>query len=497
MVPQRELTIDDYIKILQRRWLLIAALTLAGVGLAMAGTKMLPKKFTSETVVLVQPPAIGPGVVEPVVSDDVNQRLATMQPQILSRSRLEPIIRKFSLFGEDQGRVSMDDLVDRLRKGIDVTPVQPMARTNAQGLPGFTISVTFDDAATAQQICSTVTSMFLEENSTVRQEKSEQATEFLRSQVADAKANLDQMDARLAAFQKAHLGELPDDRDMNLNVLSGLVAQLDAATQALGRAQQDKTFAESSLAEQLATWRATLEGHNPATSEQQIATMEAQLTALKSRYTDDHPDVARLKRDIAAAKAALAADNDKKATAPEQPLHTPPEPAQIKSLRDQIRQYEQVIQDRTTQQEELHRRIKVYQERVESSPTVEQEATALTRDYKSTQESYDNLNKQLQQAEMATRLEEKQQGEQFAILEPANYPDKPSFPNPLKFTLAGLGGGLAMGLGLTLLLEMRDTSVRNDKDVEALLHLPVLVSVPALVSLAGKTKGSAGATSRA
>jgi polysaccharide chain length determinant protein (PEP-CTERM system associated) len=487
MVPQKELTVEDYITILRRRWILIACFSVAGLGLGVAATQMLPKKFKSETVVLVEEPAVK--IVTPVVDSDTNQRLATMQQQILSRSRLEPIIRKLSLYGDDLNRVSMDDLVLGLRKNIEVTPVQPMARTNAPGLPGFTISVTFADPAMAQKICSTITSMFLDENSVVRQQQSQETTEFLRSQLAAAEADMNAQDAALAAFQKNHLGELPDDRAMNLNVLNGLAAQLDAVTQALGRAQQDKTFAESSLAEQVATWKASQEGHNPETQQQQIAAMEAQLAVLKSKYTDDHPDVARLKRDIAAAKK-LAEASGKTAAPVESQTGVQTEPAAMKTLRDQIHQLDQTIQDRTAQQEDLHRRIKLYQSRMESSPAVEQEAKSLTRGQKAAQESYDELKKQLEKAEMATRLETEQQGEQFKILEPANFPLKPFFPDVFKFSVGGLAGGIALSLGLTLLLEMRDTSVRSDKELEALIHLPVLVVVPALSSAAGKVKGA-------
>jgi len=487
MIPQRELTAEDYINILRRKWPLIAILAVVGGGLGLGASQILPKRYTSQTVVLVERPTVPGDYVKPVVNADTSQRLATMQQEILSRSRLEPIIHKLSLYTPDIERVPMDDLVGRLRKTIEVTPVQPMARTNVPGLPGFSISVTFAEPSVAQQICSTVTSMFLEENLRVRQHQAEQTTDFLTNQLEVAKDKLDEQDSKLATFQRAHLGSLPDDQDMNLNVLGGLASQLDAATQALSRAQQDKTFAESSLAQQRAAWQATLEGRNPETYEQQIATLEAQLATLKSKYTDDHPDVVKMKRDIAAAKR-MAEANDQKIAAAETPTKAMAEPAQIQSLRAQIHQYDQVIQDRTAQQEELHRRIRTYQARVESSPTIEQEYKAMTRDYQSALEFYNALLKQRDLAAMATDLERQQQSEQFRVLDPASFPDRPSFPNRLTFALGGLGGGLALGLGLTLLLEMRDTSVRSDRDVESLLHLPILAVVPTLKPLSSKAK---------
>jgi polysaccharide chain length determinant protein (PEP-CTERM system associated) len=490
MAPQRELTIDDYIGILRRRWPIILALTLFGAGIGIGLTKLLPKRYTSKTLVLVEQPNLAPIALPGSVSSDTSERFASMQQQILSSSRLEPVIKRLNLYVEDVNKTPMEDLVERLRKAIDVTPIQPMAQTRAQGLPGFTIGVTFSNALMAQQICSTVTSMFMEENLKLQQIKAEHTADFLDTQLVDAKARLDEQDARLAAFQRSHLGALPDDRTTNLNVLTGLAAQLDATTQAVSRTQQDKTFAESSLAQQLAAWQASLEGRAPETYQQQVTALEAQLAALKSKYTDDHPDVVKLKRDIAAARKMAEASEQ---TTPVETTAKPAlEPAQIQSLRAQIRQYNQVIQDRIEQQEEIRRRIASYQARIESTPAVEQEYKSLTRDYQTAVESYNDLLKRRDSAEMAKVLQAQQQGEQFRVLDPASQPDKPSFPDPIKFVLGGLVGGLTLGLGLTLLLEMRDTSVRTDKDVEALLHLPVLAVVSTL-SKPAKTSNNAKA----
>ncbi len=487
MIPQRELTTEDYIKMLRRRWPLIAILAVIMGLLGLGATKVLPKKYTSETIVLVEQPTVPGNIVQPVVNPDTNQRLASMQQQILSRSRLEPVIRNLSLYNSEINQVPMDDLVMRLRKTIEVTPVQPMARTNAQGLAGFTIGVTFPQAQLAQQICSTVTSMFLDENLRMRQNQAEQTTDFLTNQLDAAKGKLDEQDAKLATFQRAHIGALPENQGTNLDVLGGLVTQLDAATQALNRAQQDKTFVESSLEQQLQDWKATLDGHNPQTYEDKVAALETALAALRSKYTDDHPDVVRMKRDLEAARKMAAADIQSSAAA-ETPRATMAEPTQIQALRGQIQQYEQTIRERTAQQEELHRRIKAYQERVESSPAIEQEYKALTRDYQSALEFYNALLKQRDLAQMATDLEHRQQSEQFRILDPASVPERPSFPDPLKFGLGGLGAGFALGLGLTLLLEIQDTSVRSEKDIEVLLHLPVLAVVPTVKALSSKGK---------
>src|SRR5581483_4210026 len=190
----------------------------------------------------------------------------------------------------------MEDLVGRLRKAITVTPLQPMAETRAQGLPGFTVTVDFNEPRLAQQICSTITSMFMDANLQLRQRQAEQTTDFLGKQLGDAKARLDDQDAKLATFQRRYMGSLPEDEATNINVLQGLNSQLEAATQSISRAQQDKTFAQAELNQQLAIWQATQDGHSPQTQEQQLVSLQNQLADLKTKYTDDYPDVMRVKR---------------------------------------------------------------------------------------------------------------------------------------------------------------------------------------------------------
>ena len=481
----REFTAEDYIRILRRGWPIILALALIGGGSGYGLTRVLPKRFTSQTLVLVAQPTVPGDYVKPVVSQDTNQRLASMQQEILSRTRLEPLIQQFGLFGPQANQGSMEDLVGRLRKTITVTPIQPMAETRSQGLPGFTISVDFEDPHLAQQICSTITSMFM------RQQQGEQTTQFLAKQLDDAKAKLDAEDAKLAIFKRKYLGSLPDQEQANLNLLTGFTSQLDAITQELSRSQQDKSFAESLLAQQISAWQATQNGQNPETFDQELSALQAQLTVLKSKYTEDHPDVIRIKNDIETLKKKMADAEEQKKDGPENVTKAPVEPAQIQVLRAQIRQYGQVIQQRSAQQEELQQQIKMYQARVQSSPSIEQEYKELTRGYQTALEFYNELLKKRDQSAMATDLERRQQGEQFQVLDPANLPAGPSFPRKSVFTLGGIAGGLALGLAIAFLLEVQDTTLRNGRQAEALLHLPVLASIPEINKL-GSTKLSVG-----
>jgi polysaccharide chain length determinant protein (PEP-CTERM system associated) len=484
---KRELTPADYIAMLRRRWVLILIFALIGPPLAYGVSRFLPNRYKSQTMVLIEPPNVPATFVPQVDITSIGQRLASMQQQILSRTRLEPIVRQFGLYSEDINKVSMDELVGRLQKAIDVTPVQPMIETGVRDLPGFYVSVSLDNARIAQGVCTAVTSMFIEESLGIQQQHAEQTTQFLSEQLVEAKANLDAEDAKLAAFKSRYIGSLPDDEQTNLNLLTGLTSQLDSANQALARAQQDKSFAESMLTQQVAAWQATQGGHNPDTLEAQLGAMQNQLANLQLRYTDDYPDVIKAKSDVARLQRKLAESADAK-TAPDA-SKTPKssaEPGQITQSRTQIHTAEQMIAEKTREQEHIKKQIDLYQSRVQGSPVVEEQYKELTRGYQTALDSYNDLLKKRSESAMSGELNREQQGEQFVVLDPANLPDTPSFPNRPLFALGGLAGGLAVGLGLAFLFEMQDTSLRTERDVEISLRLPVLAMVPAIEPIASK-----------
>ena len=498
---QRELTTADYLAMIRHHWVLIVGLALSGPILAYGVSRLLPEKFKSQTLVLIEQPTVSNKIVESLDTTDINQRLASMQSQILSRSRLEPIIHQFNLYPRDVNRKPMDDLVLRLQKAIEVTPILPMAETRAQQLPGFYIAVTLDNARNAQGVCTALTSMFIEQNLRLRQENSEVTTQFLAQELAAAKASLDEQDGKLAAFKSHHIGELPDDEQTNLNLLTGLTSQLDASTQALVRAQQDKTFTDSLLSQQVAAWQASQTGHDPETLEQQLTILQAHLTTLQSSYTDDYPDVIRAKNDIAVLQKKIAdGEGQNKASANSKGPKTSVEPAQIQQLRAQVHNDDLMIAAKTKEQEQIRKQINLYQDRVQSSPAVEQQYKELTRGYQTALDSYNELQKKRDDSAMATNLERKQEGEQFRVLDPANLPEKPDFPNRPLFALGGLFGGLALGLGTAYLLEIKDSSFKTERDVEYALHLPVLAMVPAIEPLLarnGKKNTNVGIGARA
>jgi len=492
-MENRELTMDDYLAMFRRRTkvILIPALLAPLAGFLVSF--VFSPKYTSQSLVLVEAPKIPDAVVQQVFTEDLTQHIATIEQQVLSPSRLRPMVERWGLA---KGGQNVDDAMDNIRLNMTIQPVITDLSQFGAGakkkpgqsspVPGFNVNYTASTAREAQQICTDLTSMLLEEDLKSRQDATQGTTVFLTKQVEDAKQTLDDMDKKLAAFKNQHMGQLPGDEDNNLKILMGLNSQLDANTQSLNRATQDKSYTESMLAQQLAAWKTSQSASNPQTLQTQLSQLQAQLIDLQGRYTEDHPDVIKTKGDIAEVKKQLAAinDNSVKATDPASEKGSASEPPEIRQLRLQIHQYQDMIAQTTRDQKKLQQEISVYQSRVSSSPGVEGEYKELARDYDNAQKVYlDDLAKQ-STSKMATQAQQQQQGEQMALLNPANLPDSPSFPNRLLFAGGGLGAGLVLGLGITLWLELRDKSIRTEADAEAALGLPLLVSIPWVVETA-------------
>jgi uncharacterized protein involved in exopolysaccharide biosynthesis len=495
MSENRELTMDDYLAMLRRRLKVILIPTLLAPIAGFMASYAFSPKYTSQSTVLVEGQKVPDNYVQPVITADFTQRVQTLSQEVLSPSRLRPVIQNLGLAArpEDENKIISD-----IQQNMQVEPVitsMSAAATQAgvagakkkkqsstdEPVPGFNVSYTDSNAARAQKICNAMTSLIVDENLRSRAAVAQGTTEFLGRQVDDAKRALDEQDSKLDTFKKQYMGQLPTDIDNNMRMLMALNTQLDASTQTLSRAQQDKAYTESMLAQQVAAWKSSLSSTNPQTLETQLTQLQAQLLQLQARYTEDYPDVIKTKADIAevekklkevnaASAASASADGGDKASAAE--------PAEIRQLRLQIHQYQNVIDQATIDQKRLQNQIGVYQSRTSMSPTVEEQYKLLTRDNDNAQAFYKELLAKKSSAALGTSMESQQQGEQMHILSTAGMPDAPTFPNRPLLAAGGLGVGLALGLVLALFLEFSDRSIRTEKDASSVMDLPLLISVP-------------------
>jgi polysaccharide chain length determinant protein (PEP-CTERM system associated) len=486
MLGHRPLVIEDYLAILKRKgWMVIIPALLMPI-IAVAITYKLTPIYTSQTLVLIEPQTVPDTYVKPIIAQDLDSRLASMKEQILSRSRLEPIIERFNL-GEPG--TDMDDKITATRKNIGIAPIHSEI-AGSGGLPGFSISFTASDPHTAQLVCREITSLFVSSNLQAREQSAEGTTQFLKGQLDQAKANLDQQDQKLAEFERQYMGELPEQQGSSMQMLTSLNSQLDATTQALAQMENNKTVVESMLAQESRQSQAGPGQRvaSPQADEILLQKLESQLADLKTRYTPDYPDVVAMQRQVNDLKREMAAAPvAPPVAAPATPHYDSPGTMQLKA---QVQAANQAIAQKRQQQAELEAQIRTFQGKIESTPLVEAKMKDLTRGHQEAQDFYSSLLAKMNNSQMATDLERRQEGENFRIMDDANLPDAPTFPKRGMFAAGGFVLGLGLGALVIAFLEYRDKSLRTERDVWAFTKLPTLATIAKIEEVKGKAKSS-------
>jgi len=429
-----------------------------------------PAKYTSQALILVETKTAPPGDAPPVVAEDSSQHVATLEHQMLSQSRLQPMIERMGLA---TGGDTVEQVMKRIWQNARIEPLVKDRSQNGTGdreqpgqasqVPGFYLEYTDSTPPRAQQVCRELTSMLLEEDLLSRRHQTEIMAESER-QLDEAKRNLDEQDHKLASFKKQHAGQLPEDSENNTTMLMVLNAQLNALSQWISLTQQNKSNAEAILAEQPANPKSApspagpTPPPSPAALEKQLSDLESQLLQLQAEYTEDHPDVVKTKADIAEIKKKLAEANAAEGAGGDASANSNVEPPEIRRLRTQVEQYDQTIQKAKREQKRIEEQAKLYQGRVLLSSSLEQQYQQLTADHDTAQELYTDL--QAKNGAGENRMGGLPESERMRLSNAANLPASPTFPNRRLFAAGGLGSGLALGLGITLWLEVRDRTIR-------------------------------------
>lgn len=491
MIQNRELTMDDYLAILRRRARLILIPALIGplLGyLAYIPVKKFYGKYTSQSIVLIEGQKVPENMVQPVVSDDLTARIGMLRALATSDSEMRPVL--MNLFPGKSSQ-EIDGILEEMRSQPDLlgAPFSDLSqitggtmrrRPGQTASPGFMVSYIASNPADAQRVCEAVTSKIVQKNLAFIQASAKGTVDVLTQGLDDAKRKLDEMDSKLADFKRQHSGQLPTDQDGNLKMLMTLTQQQDAFTQKQNMAQQDKTYNQNQLSQELAAWKSTQLSTNPDTLQKQLSTLQSELISLRARYTDDHPDVVKAKADISEVKAKLAEISKASASATDSDSDkgSAMEPVEIRQLRQQIHKDDEDIALADREIKRLQSAIAQYESHLSLSPAVEEQYKALTRDYENAAKTYQDLLAKKATADLTANMTNQAQGERMTEIQPASFPDAPSFPNLLMFIGGGLAAGLALGTSLALWFELRDKSIRTEADAEAALELPMLVAMP-------------------
>jgi polysaccharide chain length determinant protein (PEP-CTERM system associated) len=460
----------------RRRWL--AGLVFAGALVTVLSVVMfLPDVYRSSATVLIDRQQIPDELVRSTVTSDLEIRLHTISQEILSRSRLEALIERFNLYRERRKDAPIEEVVERMRDDIQLQLVKgERGATPERGTVAFKISYIGNDAQKAALVANTLASFYIEENLKVRERQAAGTAEFLRVQLEDTKRNLEAQEQQVSRFKERHLGALPQQMEANLATLQQLNNQLRVNSES----QLMISERRASLQKQLDELEGAGAPGGPRHTAERLASLNAQLTELRTRYTEKYPDVVRLKKEIADLEAQARRSEQAEAGA-RRPLPPSPQVLELRSALSDLDGRARVLESEAAT---LQRSLGEYQQRVENVPRTEQEYQKLARDYETTKDLYRSLLTRQSQAEVAENMEQRQKGEQFRVIEPAVAASRPTAPDRPK--LIGLGLLLALGLAVAAVIaaEQLDTSFHTVDDLRRHARAPVLVSIPQVVTAA-------------
>jgi polysaccharide chain length determinant protein (PEP-CTERM system associated) len=486
------------LEILRRRRVLAVLPFLFVLTAAVSLAVFLPSLWTSRALVLVNRPAIPERLVTSTVEADIDARLLTLSKEILTAPRLTQIAQQYGLYRNAR---SADDLVERMRRDIRIELVDDRAsRREGSRSYLFTVSYTAADPVVAAGVANTLASLFSEENGRMREAQAASTSEFLQAQLRDVRERLQNQERAITGYKERNLGELPEQKEVNLRTLERLQAQLQLAHENNRRATERRQMLTNALGELDTTVAMTTPGGTglsvtPAdTAAARLNLLRQELAMAQTKYRDTYPDIRELKEQIQRLEQKVEAEKQTQPAAPKavasaskrassgRELRLPPENPYVQSLMTQL---DQATVDAKTTAEEMQTikgEIAVVTRRLENTPKREQELSILSRDYDTTRELHKSLLAKRGEADIASELELRQKGEHFRVIEPARLSDRPAGPNRFRLLFVGLALALGASGAAVVLAEQVDTSFRRVDEIRSTEALPVLSAIPRITT---------------
>jgi succinoglycan biosynthesis transport protein ExoP len=505
-VSRRPLDVDDYIDIARRHKGWIIGPTFAGIVIAVVVAYLIPDKYVSSATIKVVPQQVPETLIQPNVNQLMSDRITSIASQVESRTVLGAIITTNNLYPRERDRMPLEDVIEGMRKDIRITAVSNMntgMQQNAR-VPAFQIQFKYTDRAKAQKVVQELATRFIDQNLRELNSTSIGTTTLLRDEWEAAKRELDAAEAKLAEFRARNRGRLPDEMQSTLSQLNALQVRLANVNSSLSRISQEKLVMETQLRiyrdqisqidEQAAKapTEALARSDKYVEAERAVKYWENQLTALRQQYTDTYPDVQRAMSMLDAAKkkrdeAAKDEPSSKNADGEGELRLAPMLARQRSELEANYRRLQSQIQAKDLEaeqnQKELERvkeAIASYESRLQGAPFSDKEYAELLRDRELAKTKFMDLDAKRTRSQLAQEMVNRSQGERLEILDQASLPSEPSEPKRTVMVGIGAAAGLMLGMMFAGAREMKDTSLKNLKDVRAYTQLPILGSVPLL-----------------
>jgi polysaccharide chain length determinant protein (PEP-CTERM system associated) len=479
VIPGKQYSFDTLLQVARRRkWLIVLPALLVAI-IAVAVIYQLPNVYRSETLILVVPQRVPETYVKSTVTARIEDRLQSIGQQILSRTKLEQIVSDFDLYKRERQRGElMEDIVETMRtRDIAIGVVKGDA---------FRVSFMSDDPRIAMRVTERLGSLFIDESLRDREVLAQGTSEFLATQLDEARRQLEAVEGKLQEYQRTFNGELPSQLNANLQGLHNAEMALQQLGESLNRDRERRIAFERTVADVLeapepAPTVASTKPDIAQTLQDELRTAQQSLIAVELKLKPDHPDVRRLRRNVEELQKRVEAQ-ELEGTLTSRPTNTVVmDYAKRKRLLDakaELDNIDREIKAKLAEEQRLRSVQGMYQARIEATPVREAELATLTRDYETFQANYRGLLQKKEESDISANLEKRQIGEQFKILDPARMPEKPVSPDRPRLYLIAMLAAIAVGIGLATAAEYFDRTLRTEADVRAALNLMVLATVP-------------------
>ena len=465
-----DLDISTILNSLYRRKSLIVSVFLVVSVLAIYLSTIIPEVYRSTTLISVSPQRIPTSYVSTTITTSLGERMQAIAQEILSRTRLEKIIQEFELYPET---TTVEDRVERLRKVIKIE----FRQANL-----FALSFESESPQKAKEVATRLASLFIEQNLQVREQQAMGTKSFINAEAERLRNELEEQEAVVSRYRIANRFELPDQLDTNLRMLDQLRGELQGSNVRLSALQERKGILQKQIVESDILGGFDLlgipQGGQSTPYGAQLELKKRELESLLARYSLKHPDVARLNKEIEAIESQKTSSTSKTSAGPSIPATNPLRQV----LQSQVADLDNEIRALRSQIDNVRSQIPVYQGRIDNTSVRGVELIKVSRTYDITLRKYQDLLAKGLESQLSENLEKKQKGEQFDILDPANFPIKPLRPNRPMIILLGLMGGLAGGVLLAFVWDNLDTSFKRADEIAGIVNLPVLATIPALMT---------------
>jgi polysaccharide chain length determinant protein (PEP-CTERM system associated) len=481
----RHFTLAPYFDIIYRHRLSSVCALAVGSALTLLAVTLLPSIYRSSTLVMIQPQEVPSAYVSAPVTGHIRDRLQALGQIALSRTRLKRIIAQFGLYDARRRRgASIEEIVEYMRRHIHVDVTEDPNNTPEKRTPSFTLSFEYSNAVTAQRVTAQLANLFIDEDLRQRRGQAAATTSFLNEQLAKASAALEDKGREIKIFKDRYQGSLPQDLEINLKMLGDLQIQFQKDNEALVALQQRHSQLQRDLAhaqeDQIAIISSTGQ-RSSASPEAALSLKETELAELQARNTELHPDVVRVKAEISALKSLIKSRINTDGVSSRSPME--------EELSKEIDSTEVDQQRLQTELPGLKQKIDDYQRRITQTPAHEQQFASLTRDYNGLDTDYHKLLDKKLEAQISQNLEQREEGERFQVIDPANLPLEPEAPDRKALAIGGLLFSLSLAGGLPFALFFTDSSFKDPDELRRELAVAAVTAVPKLPEIEGTIAG--------